>query len=119
MTLQGKFEGLFPPLLRLASSQFPHLCLVEDWLTSEPSLRAPIPLAPRSPRVITEDIEAALALVTSCPAANHCRATKVATHRPQSPHRLTVQSATASGPSTTCGRGTHPEVVGIHIAGTS
>ena len=62
MTLQGKFEGLFPPLLRLASSQFPHLCLVEDWLTSEPSLRAPMPLAPRSPRVITDDIEAAYAV---------------------------------------------------------
>ena len=55
----------------MASSQFPHLCLVEDWLTSEPSLRAPMPLALRSPRVITEDIEAALALVTSCPAATN------------------------------------------------
>merc|ERR1719351_669029 len=30
--MQGKFEGLFPPLLRLASTQFPHLCLVEDGL---------------------------------------------------------------------------------------
>ena len=69
--VQGKFEGLFPPLLRLASSQFPHLCLVEDWLTSEPSLRAPMPLSPRVPRVITEDIEAALALVTACPAATN------------------------------------------------
>ena len=69
--MQGKFEGLFPPLLRLASSQFPHLCLVEDWLTSEPCLRAPMPLSPRCPRVVTEDIEAALALVTSCPAATN------------------------------------------------
>ena len=33
--LQGKFEGLFPPLLRLASTQFPHLCLVEDGLVVE------------------------------------------------------------------------------------
>ena len=34
-SLQGKFEGLYPSLLRLASAQFPHLCLVSDWLTAE------------------------------------------------------------------------------------
>ena len=36
-SLQGKFEGLYPSLLRLASAQFPHLCLVSDWLTAEQS----------------------------------------------------------------------------------
>ena len=29
---QDMFGGLFPSLLKLCTTHFPHLCLVEDWL---------------------------------------------------------------------------------------
>ena len=32
---QDRFGGIFPQLLRLCSSHFPHLCLVQDWLTND------------------------------------------------------------------------------------
>jgi len=66
-TLQGMFEGLFPALLRLATTHFPHLCLVEDWLrpdySSAPTITSLNKLP--SPSVLT----AALSTVSSCPAA--------------------------------------------------
>ena len=32
---QAKFGVLFPQLLRLSSTQYPHLCLVQDWLADD------------------------------------------------------------------------------------
>ena len=32
---QDRFGGIFPQLLRLSSTHFPHLCLVQDWLTND------------------------------------------------------------------------------------
>ena len=32
---QERFGGIFPQLLRLCSSHFPHLCLVQDWLSND------------------------------------------------------------------------------------
>ena len=32
---QDKFGGLFPSLLKLYITHFPHLCLVEDWLRGD------------------------------------------------------------------------------------
>ena len=32
---QHRFGGIFPQLLKLCSSQYPHLCLVQDWLENE------------------------------------------------------------------------------------
>ena len=32
---QERFGGIFPQLLRLCSTHFPHLCLVQDWLTND------------------------------------------------------------------------------------
>ena len=34
---QDKYGGIFPQLLRLCSTHFPHLCLVQDWLTDDDS----------------------------------------------------------------------------------
>ena len=34
---QDRFGGIFPQLLRLCSTHFPHLCLVQDWLASDDS----------------------------------------------------------------------------------
>jgi len=65
-SLQGMFEGLFPALLRLATTHFPHLCLVEDWLRPDHS---------SSPTITTtklptpSSLTAALSTVSSCPAA--------------------------------------------------
>eukprot|EP00092_Neocalanus_flemingeri_P019401 GFUD01021015.1.p1 GENE.GFUD01021015.1~~GFUD01021015.1.p1 ORF type:complete len:1102 (+),score=357.95 GFUD01021015.1:297-3602(+) len=63
---QGMFEGLFPALLRLATTHFPHLCLVEDWLRPDHSAAATItnPKLPSAPA-----LKAALSTVSSCPAA--------------------------------------------------
>ena len=62
--LQGKFEGLYPSLLRLASSQFPHLCLVSDWLQAEQSSSL-LPLQSRLPSVA--ELDFALAMAATCP----------------------------------------------------
>ena len=32
---QHKYEDLYPPLLRLVSKSYPHLCLVEDYMFEE------------------------------------------------------------------------------------
>ncbi len=32
---QHRFGGIFPQLLKLCSTQYPHLCLVQDWLEDE------------------------------------------------------------------------------------
>ena len=32
---QERFGGIFPQLLRLCSTHFPHLCLVQDWLSND------------------------------------------------------------------------------------
>ena len=65
-SMQGKFEGLFPPLLRLASSQFPHLCLVEDWLIEQrpPTMVAGLTSVPG-------DLKSALDNVVVCPAVTN------------------------------------------------
>ena len=60
--MQGQFEGLFLPLLRLASSQFPHLCLVEDWLIEQ---RTPTMLARLTS--VPGDLNSALDNVVVCP----------------------------------------------------
>eukprot|EP00094_Tigriopus_californicus_P007823 TCALIF_07534-PA protein Name:"Similar to Ints2 Integrator complex subunit 2 (Mus musculus)" AED:0.04 eAED:0.04 QI:98/0.83/0.85/1/1/1/7/109/1177 len=36
---QEDFGGIFPQLLRLCSTQFPHLCLVQDWLEDDRVLK--------------------------------------------------------------------------------
>jgi len=60
------FEGLFPALLRLATTHFPHLCLVEDWLRPDHS-PAPTITSPKLPSAPA--LTAALSTVSSCPAA--------------------------------------------------
>lgn len=63
---QGQLEGLYPSLLRLCATHFPHLCLVEDWLRPDPV--APACLA--SAAGIEEDgLRMALAGAAVCPAA--------------------------------------------------
>ena len=65
-SLQGQFSGVYPALLRLASSQFPHLCLVSDWLVAEQSsLQLPVSLQARLPS--SAELEAALLLAATCP----------------------------------------------------
>ena len=67
--MQGKLEGLYPGLLRLASAQFPHLCLVEDWLGSQQR-----PLQPRhgrQPRVSPGQLASCLQNTVACPAATN------------------------------------------------
>jgi len=69
---QGMFEGLYPPLLRLAATQFPHLCLVEDWIRPGPApppvTRGPAGHCSPGPPGPAE-LGAALARLTECPAA--------------------------------------------------
>ena len=66
--MQGKFEGLYPPLLRLASTQFPHLCLVEDWLVSEQISLSRV----TGTHVPTRDeLQSALDNVVTCPAGTN------------------------------------------------
>ena len=65
-SLQGQFSGIYPALLRLASSQFPHLCLVSDWLVAEQTgLQLPVSLQARLPS--PAELEAALRLAEICP----------------------------------------------------
>ncbi|XP_065566759.1 integrator complex subunit 2-like isoform X2 [Artemia franciscana] len=40
---QHLYSGLFPTLLRLLTSQFPQLCIVEDWLSNSSNLFLEIP----------------------------------------------------------------------------
>ena len=55
-----------PSLLRLASAQFPHLCLVSDWLTSEQaSLHCLSVSAASLPSA--QELEEAFKVVASCP----------------------------------------------------
>ena len=35
---QERFGGIFPQLLRLCSTHFPHLCLVQDWLSNDDTM---------------------------------------------------------------------------------
>jgi len=63
---QGMFEGLYPALLRLATTHFPHLFLVEDWLRPDHS-PAPTITSPKLPSAPA--LTAALSTVSSCPAA--------------------------------------------------
>jgi len=67
--MQGKFEGLFPPLLRLASTQFPHLCLVEDGLVVEK--RSGSVLKTMSSGLSTDQLRSALDHLVTCPAATN------------------------------------------------
>ena len=62
--LQGKFEGLYPALLRLASAQFPHLCLVSDWLQAE-QVSPHLPLSTRLPS--PAELDSALSMAATCP----------------------------------------------------
>ena len=65
---QHRFGGIFPQLLKLCSSQYPHLCLVQDWLENEAkskdyaigdtNIKRTIPLA---------EITEALSVVKECP----------------------------------------------------
>ena len=65
---QHCFGGIFPQLLKLSSSQYPHLCLVQDWLEDEAkskdfaivdtSIRRAIPMV---------DVTEALIVVKECP----------------------------------------------------
>ena len=63
-SLQGQFSGIYPALLRLASSQFPHLCLVSDWLPGAEQQPAGLQT---SSLPSPAELEAALALAASCP----------------------------------------------------
>ena len=67
--MQGKLEGLYPGLLRLASAQFPHLCLVEDWLGSQQRPRQP--RHGRQPRVSPGQLTVSLQNTVTCPAATN------------------------------------------------
>ena len=62
---QSQFEGLFPSLVRLASSQFPHLCLIEDWLRLENTGHR------SSLSTAATDLETSLKNVVQCPAATN------------------------------------------------
>jgi len=64
--LQGKFEGLFPALLRLATTHFPHLCLVEDWLRPD---HTPAPSVTTSKLPSSSQLATALIAASSCPAS--------------------------------------------------
>lgn len=64
---QGQFEGLFPSLLRLSATHYPHLCLVEDWLRPNTTITAPIvPISTTTPT--TSSLLEALSSVTTCSA---------------------------------------------------
>jgi len=71
--MQGKFEGLFPPLLRLASTQFPHLCLVEDGLVVEKRITSVLrTMSSLSISDLSSDqLKSALDHLVTCPAATN------------------------------------------------
>jgi len=64
---QGQLEGLYPSILRLCASQFPHLCLVEDWL--RPAPLPPATLATSRETVNDTELRRALVGASTCPAA--------------------------------------------------
>ena len=64
---QSQLEGLYPSILRLCASHFPHLCLVEDWL--RPAPLPPATLATSREPVNEEELRRALVGAAACPAA--------------------------------------------------
>lgn len=71
---QEDFGGIFPQLLRLCSTQFPHLCLVQDWLEDERVLKtssfsASSSFASNNPRngPVLPDVKEAFSCIQSCP----------------------------------------------------
>merc|ERR1712130_756811 len=64
---QGQLEGLYPSILRLCASHFPHLCLVEDWL--RPAPLPPATLATSREAVNESELRRALVGAPTCPAA--------------------------------------------------
>jgi len=64
---QGQLEGLYPSILRLCASHFPHLCLVEDWL--RPAPLPPATLATSREAVNESELRRALEGASTCPAA--------------------------------------------------
>jgi len=64
---QSQLEGLYPSILRLCASHFPHLCLVEDWL--RPAPLPPATLATSREPVNEKELRRALVGAAACPAA--------------------------------------------------
>eukprot|EP00095_Tigriopus_kingsejongensis_P000134 maker-scaffold946_size77891-snap-gene-0.17 protein:Tk00134 transcript:maker-scaffold946_size77891-snap-gene-0.17-mRNA-1 annotation:"low quality protein: integrator complex subunit 2-like" len=60
---QEDYGGIFPQLLRLCSTQFPHLCLVQDWLEDERILQSSNSAKAPSMTELTE----AFACIQTCP----------------------------------------------------
>lgn len=69
-----RFAGLFPPLLRLLATHYPHLCMVDDWLrgesgasvTSLPRRRFGPRLGPRAPSTV-QSLVHAFSSLHKCP----------------------------------------------------
>ncbi|CAB4058668.1 INTS2 [Lepeophtheirus salmonis] len=52
---QNMFGGLFPQLLRLCSTHYPHLCAVNDWLENDESLQLSTSVSVSDPKSLTEN----------------------------------------------------------------
>merc|ERR1740128_29006 len=64
---QAQLQGMFPSLLKLCATQFPHLCLVEDWIRVDRSVTVRCGLKGRRP-LTGSALEKALRGVSNCPA---------------------------------------------------
>jgi len=65
---QDQFGGLFPSLLKLCTTHFPHLCLVEDWLRADEA-RPPRAIGTSSVKPTNEGLQSAFANLSQCPTA--------------------------------------------------
>ncbi|XP_060560461.1 integrator complex subunit 2-like [Ruditapes philippinarum] len=65
---QDLYGGLFSSLLKLLVSQFPHLCIIEDWLeeTMTPSMTTGDLTSATKPRCTIDNFRTALALLPDC-----------------------------------------------------
>ena len=65
---QHRFGGIFPQLLKLCSSQYPHLCLVQDWLENEAKSKDyAICDTKIKKRIPMAEVTEALSVVKECP----------------------------------------------------
>jgi len=65
---QDRFGGLFPSLLKLCTTHFPHLCLVEDWLRADEA-RPSRAIGTSSIKPTKEGLASAFANLSECPTA--------------------------------------------------
>ena len=63
---QERFGMIFPQLLKLCSTQFPHLCLVQDWLEDE-AISKDYAIEAETKNVQSAEVKEAFATLSTCP----------------------------------------------------